>query len=124
MATVPMRTTQQSPPDQPPALGRSTGIVLVVAGAILWLAVHVRIAFIATQPTGLVLLLTGLLWLWIPVPAKRARFRRRFGQLISYLEWDPVPPGDTRCSIDELLSSGRRTDAAESALQPGQRQCP
>jgi uncharacterized protein YjeT (DUF2065 family) len=119
-----MRTTQQSPRDQPPALRRSTGIVLVVAGAILWLAVHVRIAFIATQPAGLVLLLTGLLWLWIPVPAKGVRLRRRLNQLMGYLEWDPVPPGDTRCSLDDLLSFRRQTDAAESAPQPDQQRCP
>jgi uncharacterized protein YjeT (DUF2065 family) len=124
MATVSMRTTQQSPRDQPPALRRSTGIVLVVAGAILWLAVHVRLGFIATGPAGLVLLLTGLLWLWIPVPAKRIRLRRRFNQLMMYLDWDPAPPGDTRCSLDDLLSSRPRTDAVESALQPGQRQGP
>jgi len=124
MATVPMRTTQQSPRDQPPALRRGTGIVLVVAGAILWLAVHVRIAFIATGPAGLILLLTGLLWLWIPVPAKRARLRRRFGQLMTYLDWDPASPDDTKCSLDDLLSSRPQADAAESARQPSQRQCP
>jgi uncharacterized protein YjeT (DUF2065 family) len=119
-----MRTTQQSPRGQQPALRRSTGFVLVATGAILWLAVHVQIAFIATRPAGLVLLLTGLLWLWIPVPAKRVRLQRRFNQIMGYLEWEPVPPGDTRCSLDDLLSSRLRADAAESGPQPGQQRCP
>ena len=88
---------------RPPALRRSTGIVLIVAGAILCLAVHVRLSFLAPQRAGLILLITGVLWLWIPVTAKRRRLQRGFDQFMSFLEWDPAPPGDARCSLDDLL---------------------
>jgi hypothetical protein len=83
--------------------------VLTAAGAILWLAVHATVAFVAIQRVGLVLLVTGLLWLWLPVPDKRARLRRRFHQLASFLEWDPAVAEDTRCSLDDLLEA--RTDS-------------
>ena len=87
----------------PPALRRTTGIVLTAAGAILCLGVHITVAFVAIQRAGLVLLVTGLLWLWIPVPNKRNRLRRRFNQLMSYLEWDPLPTRRATCSLDDLL---------------------
>jgi hypothetical protein len=77
--------------------------VLTAAGAILWLAVHATVAFVATQRAGLVLLVTGLLWLWLPVPDKRDRLRRRFNQLMSFLEWDPAPKQGADCTLDDLL---------------------
>ena len=94
----------------PPALRRTTGIVLAIAGAILWLAVHTTLTFVATQRAGLVLLVTGMLWLWLPVPDKRDRLRRRFHQLVSFLEWDPASAQGARCSLEDLLEP--RTDPA------------
>jgi Flp pilus assembly protein TadB len=88
---------------RPPTLRRSTGIVIAVAGVILCLAVHVQLSFLAPQRAGLILLITGVLWLWIPVTAKRDRLQRGFEQLITFLEWDPAPSGDARCSLDDLL---------------------
>ena len=88
---------------EPPALRRTTGIVITAAGAILFLAVHATVAFVATQRAGLVLLATGLLWLWIPVPDKRNRLQRRFNQLMSFLEWDPAPAQSAKCSLQDLL---------------------
>ena len=87
----------------PPALRRTTGIVLTSGGAILWLAVHVTVAFVAIQRAGLVVLVTGLLWLWLPVPGKRDRLRQRFNQLMSFLEWDPASAESARCSLEDLL---------------------
>lgn len=110
---------------------RPTGIALTAAGAILWLAVHTRIAFVASRPAGLVLLVTGLLWLWIPVPAKRDLLRRGFRRVMSYLAWDPAAAGVSKCSIEDLLgppagpvSCRLQVDAAESDPQRDQRQCP
>jgi hypothetical protein len=76
----------------------------------LWLGVHATVAFVALQRAGLVLLVTGLLWLWIPVPDKRDRLRRRFDQLMSYLEWDPAPTRGATCSLEDLLEA--RSDSA------------
>jgi hypothetical protein len=87
----------------PPALRRTTGIVLTAVGAILWLAVHTTVAFVATQRAGLVLLVTGLLWLWIPVPDKWDRLRRRFSQLVRFFEWDPTSAQSAKCSLEDLL---------------------
>ncbi|HUB43297.1 MAG TPA: hypothetical protein VMA72_30970 [Streptosporangiaceae bacterium] len=77
--------------------------MLSAAGAILCLAVHGRVAFVAAQPAGLVLLVTGLLWLWLPVPDKQGRLRRRFNQLMRFLEWDPASAQEVRCSLEDLL---------------------
>jgi hypothetical protein len=98
----------------PPALRRTTGIVLAVVGAILWLGVHATVAFVATQRAGLVLLVTGLLWLWIPVPDKWDRLRRRFSQLVSFFEWNPASAEGARCSLEDLLEP--RSDSAPAGL--------
>ena len=87
----------------PAALRRTTGIVLTSGGAILWLAVHVTVAFVAIQRAGFVLLVTGLLWLWLPVPDKRNRLRQRFNQLMNFLEWDPASAESAKCSLEDLL---------------------
>jgi len=97
----------------PPALRRTTGIVLTLAGAILWLGVHTTVAFVANQRAGLVLLATGLLWLWIPVPGKRDRVQRRFIQLVRFLEWDPASAEDAKCSLDDLLEPRSNTAPAD-----------
>lgn len=89
---------------RPPALRRTTGIMLTAAGAIMWLAVHATVAFVAIQRAGLVLLVTGLLWLWLGVPDKGDRLRRRSNQLMRFLEWDPAAR-EARCSLDDLLES-------------------
>jgi hypothetical protein len=101
----------------PPALRRTTGIVLTASGAILWLAVHVTVAFVAIQRAGLVLLVTGLLWLWLPVPGKRDRLRRRFNQLMSFIEWDPASADSARCSLEDLLQP--RSDASPDGSRYG-----
>ena len=93
-----------------PALRRTTGILLAAVGAILWLAVHTTVAFVATERAGLVLLVTGLLWLWIPVPDKRDRLRRRSSQLVSFFEWDPASAESAQCSLEDLLEP--RSDSA------------
>jgi hypothetical protein len=69
----------------------------------LWLAVHVTVAFVAIQRAGFVLLVTGLLWLWLPVPDKRGRLRQRFNQLMNFLEWDPASAESAKCSLEDLL---------------------
>jgi hypothetical protein len=97
---------------QRPALRRSTGIVLAAGGAILWLAVHVTVAFVAIQRAGLVLLVTGLVWLWLPVRGKRDRLRRRFDQVMTFLEWDPGAEQSAECSLEDLLQ-------ARSGSSPG-----
>jgi hypothetical protein len=84
--------------------------VLTVVGAILWLAVHTTVAFVATQRAGLVLLVTGLLWLWIPVPDKWDRLRRRSSYLVGFLEWDPASAQSAKCSLEDLLEP--RSDSA------------
>jgi hypothetical protein len=88
---------------RPPALRPTTGFVLTAAGAILWLAVHATVAFVAIQRAGLVLLVTGLLWLWLGAPGKRDRLRRRLNQFMRFLEWDPAAAQEARCSLDDLL---------------------
>lgn len=87
----------------PPALRRTAGMVLTAAGAIGWLGVHATVAFVAIQRAGLVLLITGLLWLWLGVPDKRDLLRRRLNQFVRFLEWDPAAAQEARCSLDDLL---------------------
>jgi len=96
-------TQRLRPRAGPPALRRTTGIVLAAAGAILWLAVHATVPFVAIHRAGLVLLVTGLLWLWLPVPDKRALLWRRFDQFMTFIEWDPAPADGARCSLEDLL---------------------
>ena len=62
--------------------------MLTSAGAILLLAVHARVWFLNVPAAGLILVVTGLTWLWLPVPAKRALVGRQFDRIMSYLQWD------------------------------------
>lgn len=84
-------------------LRQRTGIVLAAIGAVLWLGVHARLAFVATQTSGFVLMLAGLAWLWIPVRGKRQRLRRYLDRAMAYLAWQPGQASADRCSLDELL---------------------
>jgi hypothetical protein len=114
-----------------------TGLTLIAAGAILLLAVRVRLSFLNVPATGLILIADGLAWLWIPVRAKRVLVRRYFDRVMSYLQWEASDAGERRHALTELLGDGtgslgdgaavsRRpgTDSAESALRPGRQQCP
>jgi hypothetical protein len=62
--------------------------VLTSAGAILLLAVHARVWFLNVPAAGLILVVTGLVWLCMPVPAKRELIGRQFDRIMSYLQWD------------------------------------
>ncbi len=86
-----------------PVLRQRTGIVLAAIGAVLWLGVHARLAFVATQTAGFVLLLAGLAWLWIPVRGKREKFRRHLDRAMAYVAWQPGEASADRCSLDDLL---------------------
>jgi hypothetical protein len=90
--------------------------VLTVLGATLWLGVHTTVAFVATQRAGLVLLVTGLLWLWIPVPDKWDRLWRRFSRLVNFFEWDPASAQGAKCSLEDLMEPP--SDSAPAA--PGE----
>jgi hypothetical protein len=102
--------------DQPrrPRLRASTGLCLAAAGAILLLAVHVRTDFVSLPIVGLILLGTGLSWLWFPVRDKRAalriwsgRLRHGAGRAMRYLEWEAASGRNPSCSLGDLLESGR-----------------
>ncbi len=86
-----------------PVLRQRTGIVLAAIGAVLWLGVNARLAFVATQTSGFVLMLAGLAWLWIPVRGKRQRLRRYLDRAMAYVAWQPGEASADRCSLDELL---------------------
>ena len=84
-----LQPAQRKPaPDPLPALSVRTGLALTSAGAILLLAVHARVWFLNVRAAGLILVITGLVWLWLPVPAKRALIGRQFDWIMSYLQWD------------------------------------
>lgn len=69
----------------------------------MWLGAQIRFPFVSTQKAGLVLLVAGLLWLWIPVRGKRDLLRRQFDTAMSCLEWDPGHRDEPQCSLDDLL---------------------
>jgi hypothetical protein len=117
--TGPQPPGRQPVPDARAGLPGPPGLCLTAAGVILLLAVHVRLPFLNLQVTGLILIATGLTWLWIPVRAKRELIRRRFGQVMSYLEWDPSESErhQTRRPLAELLADG----TAEPGLLSGRR---
>ncbi len=94
----------------------------MAVGSILLLAVHVRLALIRAQPAGLILLATGLAWLWLPVRCKGDVARAAFHHVMSYLEWDAGHGDRTRCSLAELLGPGAAThDAATAEADQGRR---
>jgi hypothetical protein len=91
-------------PARRPALRVTTGLALSAAGAILLLAVHVRLSFLSIPVTGLILLVTGLMWLWIPVRRKRELIGRCFSQVMGYLQWEAASLSGTRSTLTEMLA--------------------
>ena len=102
------------------ALRTRTGLLLAALGLILLLAVHVRIGFIETQPAGLVLLGTGMAWLWLPVHGKGVLPRRLFDRVMAYLSWADGTADDARCSLAELLEPPAPAAPACARAAPAQ----
>jgi hypothetical protein len=99
-----------------------TGLVLAALGSILLFAVHVRLSFVSAQRAGLVLVGTGVAWLWLPVGGKRDALRRQLGRVLRYLDIDPGTTCDARAPLADLLdpqgttgSAGERAASAEAA---------
>ena len=67
------------------------------------MAVHIRAGAVNVQTAGIIVMVLGLAWLWIPVRNKRALLRRHFDRAMTYLAWDPGEGSAVRCSLDELL---------------------
>jgi hypothetical protein len=112
-------TRRQLAGPQPPrpALSVSTGLALSATGAILLLAVHVRLSFLSVPATGLILLMTGITWLLTPVRAKRAMLRRHFVRVMGYLQWDGTNLSQTRRPLTEMLADGATpADASRPVL--------
>jgi hypothetical protein len=93
------------PSARTPALRAATGLILLAAGAILVLAVHVRLSFLSLHVTGLILAITGLTWLWVPVQGKREILARKAGVVLRYLQWDAEPPAEA--TLADLLTDGQ-----------------
>ena len=109
-----LEPAQRKPaPDPPPVLPVRTGLVLTSAGAILLLAVHARVWFLNVPAAGLILVVTGLTWLWLPVPAKRALVGRQFDRIMSYLQWDARESElrQSRHPLTDLLTESAMTAA-------------
>ncbi len=108
------------------ALRTTTGLTLTAAGAILLLAVRVHTAFLDLQTTGLILLATGLAWVWIPVAGKRAVLTRQLDRAMAYLDVDPGQLASIRVSLTELLdeppTAAEPTVAAALSRPPFRRQ--
>lgn len=94
---------------------RSTGLTLVAVGAILTLAVSVRLPFLNLRVTGVVLMLTGLLGMH---PPKRVPGRlRRWAEFIAPLLEVPADPEQRiRVPLYNLLRP--RSEPAASEKQP------
>lgn len=102
--TRPQQARQQPEPPTRAALPVATGLFLTASGAIMLLAVHVRVPFLDLPAVGLILMTAGLAWLWIPVRAKSELVRRHFDQVMTYLQVSTAEPGETRCPLAELLA--------------------
>jgi hypothetical protein len=89
-----------------PALRVTTGLTLTATGAILLLAVHVRLSFLSIPVTGLILLATGLSWLWIPVRNKRELIERRSRVVMTYLQGETAHRSGPHCTLAEMLADG------------------
>lgn len=89
-----------------PGLRTGTGLALVTGGAILLLAVHVHTSFLNLQTAGLILLITGLGWFWIPVRDKRRLLRRTLAAIRRYLERDADLVGGVRRPLAETVCTG------------------
>jgi hypothetical protein len=76
----------------------------VATGAILLVALHIRAGFLNPARAGLVLLVVGLAWLWLPVRDKRALLRRQAGRLRDCLAHDTGAARGARVPLTELLS--------------------
>jgi hypothetical protein len=90
----------------------------VAGGAILLLAVHVRTSFLNLQTAGLILLLTGLGWLWIPVQDKRRLLRRALAGIRHYLERDADLVGGVRRPLAELFAPETDRDVDPATKVP------
>ena len=101
-----------------PGLRTGTGLALLAGGAILLLAVHVRTSFLNLQTAGLILLLTGLSWLWIPVRDKRRLLRRALAGVRRYLERDADLVGGVRRPLAELFAPETDRDADPATKVP------
>jgi hypothetical protein len=109
-----LEPAQRKPaPDPPPVLSVRTGLVLTSAGAILLLAVHARVWFLNVPAAGMILVVTGLIWLWLPVPEKRALIGRQFDRIMSYLQWDARESElrQSRHPLTDLLTESAMTAA-------------
>ncbi len=100
-----------------------TGLLLVAIGAILLLALHVRTAFLDLQAAGLILVATGLAWLWIPVRAKRTVLRRQMRGLRRYLERETRIADGSRHPLSDLLAPDINVPA-DRAADPASESCP
>ena len=95
-----------------PALRRPTGLALAAIGAILWLGVRVHMAYLEIQTAGFILLVLGVVWLWLPVPAKRQLVGRQVGRMIGFVDGRPARQTGDRWALADLLQrrSGPRRD--------------
>lgn len=95
-----------------------TGLVLVASGAILLFAVHLRTSFVNLQTAGLIVLLTGVSWLWIPVRDKRVLLRRGLAGIRRYLARDADHADGARCPLSELLEPESDSTADPASKLP------
>ena len=87
---------------------------------LLLLAVHARVWFLNVPAAlGLILVVTGLIWLWLPVPEKRALIGRQFDRIMSYLQWDPRESElrQSRHLLTDLLTESAMTSRLSTAVR-------
>jgi hypothetical protein len=95
------------------ALRTTTGLALVALGLILLWAVRATASVVNVHMAGLVLIVIGAAWLWIPVRDKRGLLQRLFDAAMTYLSFDGSVPAaareegasQQRCSLEEMLST-------------------
>jgi hypothetical protein len=116
---------RRSDPVWRPALRAPTGLAITAIGAIFLLAVHVRADGVDLPLAGLILVSTGLAWLWLPVRDKRALLarcvrpvRRGADGVVGFLEWDPAGGRRPDCSLRELLGHDPTWPAPSAAPAP------
>jgi hypothetical protein len=96
---------------------RSSGLMLVAFGAILALAVNIRLPFLNLRVTGMILIVTGLVGMR---PPKRVPGRlRRMAEFIAPLLDMPEDPIDRlRVPLHSLLQPPPAPEPATSEKQP------
>ena len=86
---------------------------------ILLFAIRAAGGLVNVHAAGLVLIIVGAAWLWLPVRDKRALLGHLFGSAMAYVSFaTAAAPRVRACSLDELLGPPAAASRADAVIRP------